>query len=116
MVLTLLVVFRDQQVSPLCIMHAAVSDHVQKRFRLFHDCVRGLLRQLLRRHTRTQPRHSFFLDDWRPRRLHDRRDQLFRRVRFRSQGVGQTHAERALQPRQQLHALQASQSQIAVQI
>lgn len=110
------VVFGDQQVGSLSIVHAAIADQFQKRFRFLHDRVGRFLRQLSRRHGCPQPRESFFFRSRRTRRRHNGHSQLFRRARFRRQGVRQAHTKRALEPRQQLHAFETSQSEITIQI
>src|SRR6266852_3692800 len=100
----------------LSVVNCSIPQYINESFGGENSLIGGCPMQLLNRHRSPQRRAGFlFLRacSWSGQ---NRARQLLRRVGLRGDAVGQSQAERRLEPRQKLHALQAAQTQVTVEL
>src|SRR5215831_12128174 len=97
-------------------MLGPIAKHFNQSLRGIHSLVHGLPMQSLRR--RRSPQGGLRLRHllWRSGSRQNRARQIFGSICLARNVVRQSHPKRRFQPREQFHALQAAQPQVAVQL
>jgi hypothetical protein len=109
-------VFADEQMRARAIVRGTKAQNIDQRSRGGDVGLRHVAVQLLRGRGRTKGGKCTFFPGVGLRRLQNRSRQIFWSVCLRRRAVGETHTEFALQPGQQLNALEAAKSQLAIQV
>ncbi len=109
-------VFADEQMRARAVVRGTKAQNIDQRSRGGDIRLRYVAVQLLRGRGRTKGGKCTLFHGVRLRRFQNRSRQIFRRVCLRRRAVRKTHSEFALQPGQQLNALEAAKSQLAIQV
>jgi hypothetical protein len=96
-------------------MFGAIAQHVEESFRRKNAGIGCVAMQLLRCDGCSERGRRFVLRGIRSRRGQNRPRKILGSVGFRRHTIGQPHAELRFQARQQFHAFQAAQSEIAIE-